>query len=407
METARLFSGLRVQTSFETQIGSTATVDRDDPESYTLNLQVKVRVPKAHRDLAEITRLNDQLPVLLPALPAMLETANVSPFFDELYRLKCANVERNLPRLNELLSRHNFYDCETILELQHPETQRRAIFIQADMDVDSDGSDSDRVPEIDGSSVTFQPFTSYKWPKKTAQPNSFIIPREARLKQLDAELAKNIMPARAKEIRTTQAQLRLEIADLQKASFLVAATDPFIVLPGSMLRGPKTPFSPKVGDYAVVIAGGTIYPAIFGDVGPTIKMGEASTRMCLQINPRSSAISRPVNDLKVTYIVFPGTAETPFDAPDLEKWHARCAALLAEIGGHQGQLFVWENLIKPPPPPAPPVQVPVDTAAAVPPVNGAAQTPAPPAAAPVAPAGAALPPAPGTVPSPPAQPPQP
>jgi hypothetical protein len=246
------------------------------------------------------------------------------------------------------------------------------------------------VPEIDGSSVTFQPFTSYKWPKKTAQPNSFIIPRETRIKQLDAELLKSITPARAKEIKATQAQLRLEIADLQKASFLVAATDPFIVLPGSMLRGPKTPFTPTVGDYAVVIAGGTIYPAIFGDVGPTIKMGEASTRMCLQINPRASAISRPVNDLKVTYIVFPGTAETPFDAPNLEKWHARCAALLAELGGHHGQLFVWENLIKPPPSPAvPPVQVPADAASGVPPVapvNGSTSAPgAPPGQPPIAP----------------------
>jgi hypothetical protein len=374
---------MQLRTTVETEIGTTATADRDDPGSYVLDLQLKVRIPKPHRELAEIVRLNDQLPIILPALPSLLETAKISPVFDELYRLKTENLQRTLSRLDVVLSRHNFYDCETILELESPTTQRRALFIQADMDVDSDGSDSDRVPENNGVTSTFQPFTSYRWPKKGTTPNSFIIPREAKLKQHDQELAKGgLSPAKVKEIKGVQAQLRLEIEDLKKASFLVGQVDPFIVLPGSMFGKEKTPYSPMVGDYCVVIAGGVLYPAIVGDVGPRVKMGEASTRICKQLNPASTLYNRPVNDLKVTYLVFPQTSERPFDVPDLEKWRTRCAALLEELGGHQGELFVWEDLTKPkpvPPPMVPPAAVPPVPADGAPPAES---TETPPAEAP-------------------------
>jgi hypothetical protein len=380
LETAKMFNGMQLRSSVETEHGTTATADRNDPASYTLDLQLKVRIPKPHRDLAEVVRLNDQLPIILPTLPRLLETAKVSPVFDELYRLKVESLQRGLARLDVLLSRHNFYDCETILEIESPTTKRRALFIQADMDVDSDGSDSDRVPDNNGVTSTFQPFTSYRWAKKGTTPNSFLIPREAKLKQHDQELAKGgLSPAKVKEIKGAQAQLRLEIDDLKKSSYLVGQVDPFIVLPGSMFGKEKTPYSPIVGDYCVVIAGGVLYPAIIGDVGPRTKMGEASTRICKQLNPASTLYNRPVNDLKVTYLVFPQTSERPFDVPDLEKWRTRCAALLDELGGHQGELFVWEDLTKEKviPPPVAPVPVPVPVPPGiVPPVVPATPAPA-------------------------------
>ena len=73
---------------------------------------------------------------------------SVSPLFQELYDIKVRTLRENLVRLDQLLSRHNFYDCQTILRLRHPETKRDAILLQADMDVDADGSDSDRLPDI-------------------------------------------------------------------------------------------------------------------------------------------------------------------------------------------------------------------------------------------------------------------
>ncbi len=100
----------------------------------------------------------------------MLTPDSVSPFFKELYETKLKNLREDLGRLDQLLSRHNFYDCQTVLQLRHPETKRRAVLLQADMDVDADGSDADRLPAGSGTSPNFQPVTSYRWPKKSAIP---------------------------------------------------------------------------------------------------------------------------------------------------------------------------------------------------------------------------------------------
>ena len=355
LEVGKIFNGMQYRVKLETDYGTTATRDRAEPESYAAEITVKVKVPKPHRDLDEIKRLNDALPELLPALPALLESAQVSPIFDDLYRLKVTALRASLMRLDNLLSRHNFYDCETLLELQDAKTKRRALFIQSDMDSDTDGSDSDRVPEVDGASSTFQPSTSYRWAKKTATQNSLIPPREAKIKQWELELAVNGLGAgRKEELREAIARARAEIGDMKTFSFLVANADPYIVLPGAMFSKKRAgAFKPSVGDYCVVIYGKTLYPAIVGDVGPMNMMGEASLRLGKQINPKTNGETRATNDLKVTYLVFPGTAEKA-DTPDLAKWRTRCEKYLGEIGGYGGELFVWEDITKPKAPPATP-----------------------------------------------------
>lgn len=378
-----MFNGMQLRTSLITEYGTTATADRSDPASYAVDIQVRVRVPKPHRDLAELSRLNPQLATILPGLPILLDTAKVSPAFDDLYRLKVTNLQANLRRLDALLSRHNFYDTETVLELEHPVSKRRALLVQSDMDTDTDGSDSDRVSDVDAASPTFQPFTSYNWPKKTQQPNPLIAPRENRLRQISQELAfAGVSAARQKELKKIQADLRGEITNLQKNSFLVAALDPFIVLPGSMF-GKKGQLTPSIGDYCVVINGSMLYPAIVGDVGPSYKSGEASLRLCKELNPRADANSSATSDLKVTYLVFPGSSEKPWGVPDLEKWRTRCESLLGELGGFSGQLFAWEDLSKPKPPPEPVVPqstpAPPSTPGATPPAATPAPVPATPA----------------------------
>jgi len=67
----------------------------------------------------------------------------------------------------------------------------------------------------------------------------------------------------------------------------------------------------------------------------------------------STPYNRPVSDLKVTYLIFPGTADKPFGPPDLDKLQARCEALVKEIGGASVPLHHWENIIPPPPTPTP------------------------------------------------------
>jgi hypothetical protein len=153
-------------------------------------------------------------------------------------------------------------------------------------------------------------------------------------------------PVRKRELRNAIAQLRAEVDTLKKYSFLIGATDPFIVVPGAFTHSGE-PVKP--GDYAVVVFGDSIYPAMIGDVGPNNKVGEASLRIAKQINALSTPYNRPVSDLKVTYVIFPGTADKTVGPPDLEKLQAHCETLVKEIGGASVPLHHWENIIAPSP----------------------------------------------------------
>jgi hypothetical protein len=351
LDTGRLFSGITLHSSVETTPGADASTERVDPESYVLDLKLNARVPTPNRALEELAKITPRLPELLPGLAAMAGPDSVSPLFAELYNTKIKMLRENLARLDLLLSRHNFFDCQTVLQLQHAQSHRRALLLQADMDVDADGSDGDRMPSSLGAPTNFKPFTSFKWNKKTPQPNPYLAGTEERLKKAEDEFAaKTTSAERKNDLRKAITQLRTEVATLKKFSFLIGTTDPYIVIPGAFTRGKD---AAKTGDYALVIYGDGIYPAIVGDIGPNDKVGEASFRIAKQINPQATPYNRPVSDLKVTYLIFPGTADPQFGPPDLEKLQDRCQKLVDEIGGATVQLHHWENIIPPPPTPTP------------------------------------------------------
>jgi hypothetical protein len=353
LDTGKLFNGIQLQSSFSSQPGGAAAAEVANPASYALQLNLSVRVPRAVDSAAGLTALNPGLPAIFPAFGQWIQTARVSPFYERVYRHKLDWLQHGLLRLDQLLSRHDFYDCETILEVQPPGATRKILWIQSAMDVDSDGSDSDRVPDVDGSSLTFQPITSYKWPKRGTNPNPFLAPRETRLDALQASLATAATASQRHQIMDSIGDLLWEIKQLRANSFLVAADDPYIVVPGTMEGQKDDPYSPAIGDYCAIVYGNVIYPAIVGDVGPSAKVGEASLRIAQQINPLATSENRPVSALKISYLIFPGTAEHPFSPPDLDHWHDRVDALLKEAGGYNAQLFAWKDLTAPPPTPTP------------------------------------------------------
>lgn len=350
LETARLFSGITFRSAVETPPGRAASEERVDPDSYVLDLKLQVRVPAPNKSIEELASVNPDLPRVLPGLAALLGPNSVSPFFAQIYETKIKGLRANLGRLDQLLSRHNFYDTQTILQLRDPKSQRKAVLLQSDMDVDSDGSDSDRLPAGSGPSPNFQPSTSFRWDKKTQIPNPYIPALEMKVKASETEAALPSTSAeRKRELKSAAAQARSEIETLKRFSFLIGTTDPFVVIPGGFTKTDGA----KVGDYAVVIYGEAIYPAVVGDVGPPDKAGEASLRIAKEIGANASPTNRPVNDLKVTYLIFPGTVEAQFGPPDLDKIHDRCEALVNEIGGASVPLHRWENIIPPLPTPTP------------------------------------------------------
>jgi hypothetical protein len=393
MDTGMIFNGLQYKWSVQTEPGQTAARDREVDNSYRLELNLKIREPRPATTLDDLAVVNTRLPQLLPDLPRLLETAKVSPDFAKLYELKLDWLKERLERIEQILSRHNYYDCDTILQLQHPTTGRRALLVQGDMDVNVDGSDGDRNVEVDGTGQFFQPQTSYRWPKTTSRPNPFIGRAQERIDLANKELDKpDLSDARRAELRAQVDGAKRMITELKSASFLVSKADPTIVLPGFMMRG-TGPDVPKVGDYAVVIHEGQMYPAILGDAGPSYKVGEASLRLCNEIKHTGNPLSRPISGLTVTYLVFPGSADPQRFAPDLDRWHARCLELLAEMGAPNAPLHRWENIVPPwptpspspapRPSPSPAVGAPiVDTGVSVGPAAGVSTPPASPTPSP-------------------------
>src|SRR5206468_4455617 len=168
--------------------------------------------PSPNKTIEELAKVSPQLPALLLGLSAMLVPDPVSPLYAQLYDAKVRVLRENLVRLDRLPSRHNFFDCQTVLQLENPQSHRKALLIQADMDVDADGSDADRMPIGTGSPTNFKPATSYRWPKTTSAPNPYLGSMESKLKHAEDEYAlKTTTPERKTELRDAIAQLRAEI----------------------------------------------------------------------------------------------------------------------------------------------------------------------------------------------------
>lgn len=351
-----LSRGLNLKTQVNFQPGTLASRDRETKSNYQMTISLNVKQPKALMKKEDILKLNPKLETMLPGLSTLFRNARVSPYYGQIYVRKQTEIRKNLASLLKLLDRHNYYDTETILEIAYPGTGRKLLWLQSEMDVVSDGSDGDRLtamPDKILKSSFYQPSTSYRWKKRTDKPNPLLKPWQQRLASYKKTLEK-APSAEKTALRRKIDHAERVIEELKRYSFLISEYDPFIVVPLGVVNQ-SSPFSPQFGDYAVVIVGDKLYPALVGDAGPRYKTGEGSLRLSREINPKAGPYSRPVSDLKVSYLIFPGSAEPEAGPPDYEKLTARCRELLNEIGGtgKEFKLHQWEDLLAPKPPPAP------------------------------------------------------
>lgn len=350
----RLANGIHYQVDLLPQRKGTALENREEAESYRIEMKVIVKRPEAPTTGNELVPSNSEVLKALPGLAKALESAKVSPFYEQLYENKEGAIRRNLFDFHRILSRHNYFDCNAVLELKDLESGQRALWVQADMDIVSDGSDGDRLQDIDDevfSSANYQPTTSYGWVKKTRQRNPFLDRVEKRLKAAEDEFAKPGLSIELnRKLRARIAADKPLVEDLKARSYLIARYDPFMVLPVFMITAQKGDFTPRVGDYAVVFHDGKLYPCIVGDAGPNYKIGESSLRMGMEIDPNTNPYRRPVSDLTVSYIVFPGSADRPFGPPDYTVWRDKVTKLLKGFGGvAEGySLHEWEEQIPKP-----------------------------------------------------------
>lgn len=324
--------------------GTTASQDRKKKQAFLAKISVEMLLPHA-ADGKELLHANPHLPKVLSKYDELMSQARVSRWFNALYLHKQNNVRKNIATVSQPLDRHNFFDTDTILELTAPGSRRKVLWIQADMDIVSDGSDGDRLPTMPESirkSDHYQPTTSYRWKKRTKTPNPLLARWEARLAKLQKEKSKN-------EAAIDYA--KRVIWDLKKYSYLLAQYDPFIVIPLTLKEGNNDAFRPAPGDYAVVIVGKRVFPAIVGDYGPRHKTGEASLRLGKLVSAKADVYARPVSSLEASYVIFPHTAEAEAGPIDYPRLNARCMELLEELGGlgSEAQFVQVEDLLAPKP----------------------------------------------------------
>lgn len=353
-DTAKLFNGIALKASVQTSLGTnTALSSAAIPESYRLNLDLHVEWPKAAVTVSDLEMATPALSAFIPSLPLMLTGISPSPDYAILLDHKQNSLKANLIALQKLPYKDSLFDCQTILELRNPISSRRALLVQAIMNVNADGSDGDRNLSIEKLSQTFQPQTNYRWPKKSDRTNSCLLSVEDQLAGLEQSLGEGTLTGEQRlHLEKQIASSKATILELKRWSFLVGAADPFIVLPSFMVG--KAPGQPSIGDYAIVMADGIIYPAVLGDLGPNSKIGEASLRICREIDSQSGEERRPASRPEVVYLIFPGSAEKPLKAPDYEHWSERCHSLWKEFGGSdQAEWHEWTSLEKPWPTPTP------------------------------------------------------
>lgn len=336
--------GINLRSSIQFTHGSTAAQDRLERQAYQVRVSMELKLPHA-ADGKELLHANPHLPKVLEQYDALMQHARVSPWFAALYLHKQNQVRKNAATLSKIIDRHNFFDTDTILEITAPGSQRKALWIQADMDVVSDGSDGDRLPSMPEKirkSDFYQPTTSYRWKKRSNTPNPLLQRWQNRL----AQLQKEKKASNADSI----AYAKRVIADLKLFSFLLAEYDPFIVVPLVVQEGKDARFRPAAGDYAAVIVGKRVFPAIVGDFGPRYKAGEASLRLSKLVNPQADVYSRPVSDLGVSYIIFPGSKEAENGPIDYARLNTRCRELLGELGGmgQEAEFVEIQDLLAPP-----------------------------------------------------------
>ena len=134
----KLRSGIPFETEVIFEQGGIASEERVNDESYVAQYTLKLTLPSAATTISDLEKSNPKLSQILPSLSELLTKAEVSKWYNKLYINKSERVRRDANTLNELLTKHNIYDCETILNLKS-ESGRKVFLMQAEMDVVSDG----------------------------------------------------------------------------------------------------------------------------------------------------------------------------------------------------------------------------------------------------------------------------
>jgi hypothetical protein len=344
----QLSNGIPLRTEVVYGSGQSVSDERILADSYTANYQVKIRIPQPAIKMSDLEKNGSRLSLILPGFASLFAKGTISPCFRTVYDTKIAQVKQNATRLNQMIPKASFYECNTILNFVS-DKGRKMLFIQADMDAEIQGSDGERLhkmPPEQVNSLDYNPFTAYHWRVSGDFPNPMIEGWKRRITIGEKELAETTTDLQKKKwIQNRIETLKQGVEHMKRNGFLISTYDPYIVLPYYLVNRPNDAFSPKIGDYAVVIHGNKVYPCIVGDESHDSAIGEASARIAGELNAQWKLGSKAVFIPTVNYIIFPNSREAQAKSPDYAYWRAKCIALLSEVGGlgRDYQLHEWDQ----------------------------------------------------------------
>lgn len=325
----------------------TVKIKSPAPPAYLhLTQTATVLRPKPLTGVAALEKLNPGLTALLPGLRDTLPKATVSTKFKSLYDAKIKAVATG-----EFMPAHFYFDCATVLNLTDARTGQRAVLIQADMDVDTDGTDPARLWQLkdyDDARISgsFQPVLAYSWANSGSDANPFIDYYKSTLtqlrgmkNQLDMAAEKDLAPvwtdlgkAFEEKINALNRKAQVYGDDLRNRRSLIASLDPFIVIPMNWVDKESSAFKMQVGDLVAVIYERHIYPCIIGDTGPNTQVGEGSQKLARALRADASGKKSAVTTAGVTYLVFP-RSRPGMGEPNLSVYEAEVTHLLGQLGG--------------------------------------------------------------------------
>ena len=300
-----------------TQEGLSATTIRNAGKGMTADVSAELALPRA-LTWAELLKADPALTKLVPWLATVPEP-KVSPLFYALYRAKWEETNKRMLDGMPAEKPAEFYDLAGAWEIPAAEGRPAMLVLRGQYGLRASTEPGDALtgPISNATSVPFNPRTAYRW--KDGTPNGVDDKVKAALRiqtELKREYAISGLPrARNRELENAMAQRKAELDDLPKWNYLASKEIPYFSLPLLFRQYPEYGYAPRLGDSAVVIAGGLIGPALYGDESAEYLSGEISEALATTLEVKAP---RPL-----TVLIFTGSAPGEPEAVTPEKLRER------------------------------------------------------------------------------------
>jgi hypothetical protein len=315
---------------------------RDRPKAYMARFSARLRLPAPAETWEAIIAAQPELGEHRSWLEQLFgsETLQTSPLYPAHYQARARDLQRRSAVFHDLPDATRFYDLHALLKTPSaPAAARPALLLQGEFTRrGSTRAIEDFESGQDPTEVTYNPVTSYRWPrseKADAETTRLQQSSRAVLNDLETEYAVVGLPRkRNRALEAGIAQRKAELELLPQWSYLDSGEVPFVVLPPVYRQFAGQTLSPELGDLALLLIGDQALPAIFGDETADPGQAQLSPALWEAAAPATGANAGP-ETVRAALLLFPGTAdpETLQQAPDSQSIRERVAQIYRDLSG--------------------------------------------------------------------------